>query len=733
MARRFGSTPFSDLLANSLAQDDTTLAIAESLDGVLFKSARALPELLIYARLAEAPISQLLPPMQRLAELAGGLSPIPEPLLDLLAWQFHVDGYEAAVTYEDKRRLVDRSILMHRRKGTPWAVAEALRSLGYADARIFEGGGICRYNGEINYGGAETYAAGNRWALFDVEIDLGDNMGVSAASVLRLRVAIEAWKNARSHLRAIRWKASISDSLDFDELLEILTVHATFRDIRPWGFPCYDGSINYDNGIFRNYDGRLNYDGSFPHYFWAAGRYRYDNLIDPLKFSAGLRLSDLVRPGLLYDGFMPHNGNACYGHCDAPALDAFASSVALLPATEFVPVAEEVRTAVRPHILDKPFLCHDGSISYGPHSYNGAFSYDASRNYDSGIFLRHDGRIFYDGSRAHDKWLRDCPLYNSYHDAGDYAARLSLNDSVRKQPDHSGEIAFDGLTNHSPLALPATDPYSATIAPRLEDRIEAEEEIKAAASVAISDETDNRHYDGSICYGQRRIRIYDGGICHDGKSVSGPFGGASQWKRVFYAKMHHYDGGCDYACGLAAPVYYYHSLSDAIACRTSLGFTDFSDFTPQDTLETQCSPCLAESFRMEGELEAKASYSAEDEIGCNYDGSISYGQKRVSVHSGSISYDGSRVSGFTGGMAKFRQRLFDASLNYDGQPAYSLWPDSLYSHRGFSDSCHSDLQTSITDSFGLADGLTLSVKRVVFQNGHATFNASKNYCREEII
>ena len=84
-------------------------------------------------------------------------------------------------------------------------------------------------------------------------------------------------------------------------------------------------------------------------------------------------------------------------------------------------------------------------------------------------------------------------------------------------------------------------------------------------------------------------------------------------------------------------------------------------------------------------------------------------------------------------MANFRQRLFDASLNYDGQPAYSLWPDSLYSHRGFSDACHSDLQTSITDIFGLADGLNLSVRRVVFQNGRATFNASKNYCREEII
>ena len=437
MAGRFGSTPFADLLANSLARDDTTRAAAESLDGVLGKAAVALPEILLYARLAEAPLEQLAPPLQRLTALAGGLTAIPEALLDLLAWQFHVDGYEAAVTYEDKRRLVDRSILMHRRKGTPWAVAEALRSLGYADARIYEGGGVCRYNGEITYGGAETYAAGNRWALFDVEIDLGGDMGVSAASVLRLRVAIEAWKNARSHLRAIRWKATIGDDFDFAELLEILTVSATFQDIRPWGFPCYDGSINHDNGIFRQYDGRLNYDGSCPHSSWGACGYCYDNLIDPLNFSARASLADTVRAALLYDGFALHNGNVFYGPCEAPALEAFTAKAALAPAAEFVRVDEEVKTVVRPEIQDSPFLCHDGAVSYGPQTHNGAFYYDGTRACDGGVFLRHDGSVYYDDSRAYKKWLSDWPLYNSWHDAGAFAASLTMADRVCNLADPS--------------------------------------------------------------------------------------------------------------------------------------------------------------------------------------------------------------------------------------------------------------------------------------------------------
>lgn len=732
MARRFGSTPFAELLPNSLAQDDTTLAIAESLDSVLLKSAQALPELLIYARLALAGPDSLVPPMRRLADLAGGLSPIPEPLLDLLAWQFHVDGYEAAVTYDDKRRLVDRSILMHRRKGTPWAVAEALRSLGYVDARIFEGGGICKYNGEINYDGRETYAAGNRWALFDVEIDLGDSMGVSAASVLRLRVAIEAWKNARSHLRAIRWKATISDELDFDELFALLTVNASFRDIRPWGFPCYDGSINYDNGIFRRYNGRLNYDDSFPHYFWEPGKYCHNNLIDPLTLAGSMRLSELARPTLHYDGFMPHNGNACYGHTDAPALDAFISRANLLPLSEFVPVDERVETAVRPKALDKMFRCHDGSFTYGPHTHNGECNYDGSRNYDSGIFLRHNSCVYHDGAYKHDKWLRNCPLYNSYHDAGNLAGLLALSDVVQKQPDYSGEITFDGQSVHSHLAVPATDKCSAHLSPKLTDDARPTEKIRATVRAAIADETDHRHYDGSICYGQRRIRIYDGDFCHDEMHIYGLFGGTGQNSAIHDGK-HSYADNLDYASGLAAPVYLYHSLCDDLSCHTSFAFDDEYPLVLSDGLETRCSPRLVESFRMEEAVGATAAYSALDEIGRNYDGSISYGQKRISVYSGSGAYDGSHVSGFTGGMAQFRQRLFDASLNYDGNPVYSLWPDSLYSYRGFADSCHSNITIAFADKLALSDDLFLSVKRVPYQNGKLTFNASNTYSAKEIL
>lgn len=47
-------------------------------------------------------------------------------LLDELAWQFHVDYYDATANFNVKRNLVKRSIQVHRKKGTPQAVIDLL-------------------------------------------------------------------------------------------------------------------------------------------------------------------------------------------------------------------------------------------------------------------------------------------------------------------------------------------------------------------------------------------------------------------------------------------------------------------------------------------------------------------------------------------------------------------------------------------------------------------------------
>lgn len=130
MARRLGSTPFQYLLPENLARDETMARSAAALDEVLNSSIAALPQILLHARLArdagiEEPVG-LLPPLSRLAALAGGLATLPGEVLDLLAWQFHVEAYDTAVGLQARRELIFQSILLHRRRGTPWAVTQAL-------------------------------------------------------------------------------------------------------------------------------------------------------------------------------------------------------------------------------------------------------------------------------------------------------------------------------------------------------------------------------------------------------------------------------------------------------------------------------------------------------------------------------------------------------------------------------------------------------------------------------
>ena len=66
----------------------------------------------------------------REAFIISRLNELPEEVLDLLAWQWHVDFYDIAHTLEAKRAMVLKSISWHRKKGTRGAILEALEMLG---------------------------------------------------------------------------------------------------------------------------------------------------------------------------------------------------------------------------------------------------------------------------------------------------------------------------------------------------------------------------------------------------------------------------------------------------------------------------------------------------------------------------------------------------------------------------------------------------------------------------
>lgn len=68
---------------------------------------------------------------------------LPEAVLDILAYDLKIDWYEAAAPIENKRRAVKECILVHKYKGTKYAVETALHSM-FTNAKVeewFEYGG----------------------------------------------------------------------------------------------------------------------------------------------------------------------------------------------------------------------------------------------------------------------------------------------------------------------------------------------------------------------------------------------------------------------------------------------------------------------------------------------------------------------------------------------------------------------------------------------------------------
>lgn len=216
MARRLGSTPFVDLLPGSLSGDTTVRAAAEALDAALNAATRAIPDILLYARLAHdtgfiEPLD-MLPPLARLSEAAGGPTPLPDSLLDHLAWQLHVENYETATDTPARRRLIAASLLLHRRRGTPWAVRTALESALSVPAQV-----------------EDWFAYGGKPYFFRAILDV-TQAGMDEARMADALRIIATAKNVRSWLDYVRTLSR--PSLDLRHAVGLATASRVI--IAPW-------------------------------------------------------------------------------------------------------------------------------------------------------------------------------------------------------------------------------------------------------------------------------------------------------------------------------------------------------------------------------------------------------------------------------------------------------------------------------------------------------------------
>lgn len=149
-----------DILPDSLKQDPDIVAIAKALTPEFQSLSRETKLCLIYVM----------------------IDYFSSDIVDLLAFETHVDFYDPSLPLEVKRLLVKNSIPRHRRKGTPAAVEELITTV-FGDGHVEEW---------FEYGGEPYY--------FKV---VTNNREVTTEQALMFTRALNSVKNTRSWLEKV--------------------------------------------------------------------------------------------------------------------------------------------------------------------------------------------------------------------------------------------------------------------------------------------------------------------------------------------------------------------------------------------------------------------------------------------------------------------------------------------------------------------------------------------------
>ncbi|ENG0236324.1 phage tail protein I [Burkholderia multivorans] len=127
----------------------------------------------------------------------------PVAWLPWLAWALAVDGWELAESEDARRALVKGSLALHRKKGTPWAVREVIRRLGFGEVTIIEGRRGGRRDGAFVRNGEQLRGRTSAWAEYIVKL----RRPVTRDQADKLWRAIERYAPARSKLAALDYAA----------------------------------------------------------------------------------------------------------------------------------------------------------------------------------------------------------------------------------------------------------------------------------------------------------------------------------------------------------------------------------------------------------------------------------------------------------------------------------------------------------------------------------------------
>lgn len=179
---------FIDMLPSSLSHDETVKNISESIEKPIQKTESDFSNVDIYSQIDTAT----------------------EPLLSTMAWHFsltHEWLWRLAESLTAKRELLKIAIKLHQKKGTPWAIRNLIRALGFGEVDIVEGQGIRYRDGSSKRNGIRNYNFGSGdWACYRI---IFHQPITNEVADLLLR-AIPEYAPLRCKLIAIDYRAAVA-------------------------------------------------------------------------------------------------------------------------------------------------------------------------------------------------------------------------------------------------------------------------------------------------------------------------------------------------------------------------------------------------------------------------------------------------------------------------------------------------------------------------------------------
>jgi phage tail P2-like protein len=375
-----------------------------------------------------------------------------ETLIDLLAWQFHVDFYEPGLPVKIKRELVLKSLDWHYRKGTP-SVVEEIVSTVFSRAKI-----------------EEWYEYGGRPYRFRIATE---EQKPDSDAVRKLIRAVNSVKNTRSFLdnfthlldfieeiitkdvMKINVLAHFNETLEIqDGAFDILSEFSFADRVLTRSSIVYGGVKEFDryNGVhahngkivFQGYDGEF-YNGVYLHNGKIVFR-GYD--------------------GELYDGVYLHNGIISFkGDVSEYRHDgtvSFGSGLGDTFASDNLSVTLRID-------LNDAMPSRDELAITGIANYTDRFS--SARLYNSKII--HNGQYKFDAA--------DDALEVAYTDDGDFSDTAIIEEGTIETALAADFADVEAMTE-------VLDPHTVTLA--LKETVEMDEGLALSGSMDFSDSAD---------------------------------------------------------------------------------------------------------------------------------------------------------------------------------------------------------------------------------------------------